>query len=241
MSFGILAVGTAVASAVAGSDGGLDGGLSVNLGGGSTAVKLFLLLTALSFASGLLISVTAFTRIVIVLSFLRQALGTPQLPPNQVVLALSLALTGFVMAPTATRVYEGALGPYLSETLPAEEAAVRAAAPIREFLLTHTRPEDLRLFYDIARAPAPAQPEDVPLSIAVPAFMVSELTTAFRMGLYLFIPLLLIDLLVATVLMSLGMMMVPPTLVSLPLKVGVFVAADGWHLVVGSLARSFGG
>ncbi len=214
--------------------------LQLSLGGGSSAVKLFLMMTALSFASAILVSVTAFTRIIIVLSFLRQALGTPQLPPNQVVLALALALTGFVMAPTATRVYDDALSPYLAETLPADQAAMRAAGPVREFLLRHTRAEDLRLFYDIARADPPTRPEDVPLAIATPAFMVSELTLAFKMGLYLFIPLVLIDLLVAAVLMSLGMMMVPPTLVALPLKVGVFLAADGWHLVVGSLVRSFG-
>lgn len=207
--------------------------------GGSTAVKLFLLLTALSFATAVLVSLTSFTRIVIVLSFLRQGLGTPQLPPNQVLLGLSLALTGFVMAPVATKVWDDALGPYLEDKLPQDEAMRRATVPVREFLLRQTRAEDLRLFFEASGKPRPTRTEEVPLTVAAPAFMISELTTAFRMGLFVYVPLMVIDLLVATVLMSLGMMMVPPTLVSLPLKLGVFLLADGWHLIAGSLLRSF--
>lgn len=213
--------------------------LQLDGAGGSAAVKLFLLVTALSFASAALVSVTSFARIVIVLSFLRQALGTPQLPPNQVVVGLALALTGFVMAPTAARVHEEALAPYLDDRLETGAAIERASAPLREFMLRQTRDEDLRLFYEAAGRVRPERGEEVPMSIAVPAFMVSELTTAFRMGLYLFIPLLVIDLLVGAILMSLGMMMVPPTMISLPLKIGVFLLADGWRLVVGSLLRSF--
>lgn len=212
--------------------------LSVS-GGGSTSIKLFLLLTALSFATAVLISVTSFTRIIIVISFVRQALGTPQLPPNQVVVALSLALSAFVMAPTGSRVYQDALSPYFEDRINHEEALFRASGPVREFLLRQTRTDDLQLFYEISKSEAPEQPENIPLSIAVPAFMVSELTTAFRMGLFIFVPLLLIDLLVSAILMSLGMMMVPPTLISLPLKVGVFLLAGGWHLLVASLVRSF--
>lgn len=208
-------------------------------GGGSAAVKLFLLLTALSFATSVIVSLTSFTRIVIVMSFVRQGLGTPQLPPNQVLLGLALAMTGFVMAPTATKVWDDALGPYLEDKMPQEQAMAKAAAPVREFLLRQTRTEDLKLFYEAANQGRPVQGEEVPLTVAAPAFMISELTTAFRMGLYVYIPLLVIDLLVATVLMSLGMMMVPPTLVSLPLKLGVFLLADGWHLLAGSLLRSF--
>jgi flagellar biosynthesis protein FliP len=202
-------------------------------------VKLFLLLTALSFATAALISITSFTRIVIVMSFLRQALGTPQLPPNQVVIALSLALTAFVMAPTFQRVHQDALGPYLDDQITGQVALDRGSAPVLEFLLRQTRPDDLRLFYELSARERPTRADDVPITIAVPAFMVSELTTAFRMGLFIFIPLLLIDLLVSAVLMALGMMMVPPTLVSLPLKIGVFLMADGWHLLVQSLVRSF--
>lgn len=214
--------------------------LSLSMGGGgSSAVKIFLLLTALSFASAALVSLTCFTRIIIVLSFLRQALGTPQLPPNQVLLGLALALTSFIMAPTAGRVYNDALGPLLDDKISQEVALARATGPIRDFLLKQTRHEDLRLFYDISRTPRPETLEDVPLTVAAPAFMVSELTTAFRMGLFLYIPLILVDVLVSVVLMALGMMMVPPTLISLPLKVSVFLLADGWHLIVASLAQSF--
>jgi flagellar biosynthesis protein FliP len=216
-----------------------EGPLSISVGGGSSAVKLFLLLTALSFATAALISITSFTRIVIVLSFLRQALGTPQLPPNQVVIALSLALTAFVMAPTFSKVNADSLGPYLEDRISGEEALDRGSAPVLQFLLKQTRPEDLRLFYEISNRARPTRADEVPLTIAVPAFMISELTTAFRMGLFVFIPFLMIDLMVSAVLMALGMMMVPPTLVSLPLKIGVFLLADGWHLLVQSLVRSF--
>ena len=219
--------------------GATEAPLQLSVGGGSAAVKLFLLLTVLSFATGALIAITSFTRIVIVMSFLRQALGTPQLPPNQVVMALALALTGFVMAPTFTKVHAEAVGPYLDDQISSQDAMDRGSAPVLEFLLKQTRPEDLRLFYELAGAERPTRAEQVPLFIAVPAFMISELTTAFRMGLFLFIPLLLIDLLVSAVLMALGLMMVPPTLVSLPLKVGIFLLADGWHLLVQSLIRSF--
>ncbi len=217
-----------------------DAPMQISVGGGSSAVKLFLLMTALSFAAGALISITSFTRIIIVMSFLRQALGTPSLPPNQVVVALSLALTGFVMAPTFTKVNALALSPYLEDQITSAQAIDRGSAPVLEFLLKQTRPDDLRLFYELSGAERPTRADEVPLHIAVPAFMVSELTTAFRMGLFLFIPLLLIDLLVSATLMALGMMMVPPTLVSLPLKVGIFLLADGWHLLVQSLVRSFG-
>ena len=207
--------------------------------GGSAPVKLFLLLTALSFASALLVSVTSFTRIVIVLSFLRQAMGTPQLPPNQVVVGLALVLSGFVMAPTASRVHSEALGPYLEERMGHAEALQRASVPLREFMLRQTREQDLQLFLEIGNRPRPVRGEELPMTVVIPAFLVSELTTAFRMGLFLYVPLLLIDLLVAAVLMSMGMMMVPPMMISLPLKVGVFLMADGWRLVVASLARSF--
>ncbi|HUJ24563.1 MAG TPA: flagellar type III secretion system pore protein FliP [Myxococcales bacterium] len=217
-----------------------DPALSLQVGaGGSAAVKLFLLITALSFASALAVSLTSFTRIVIVLSFARQGLGAAQLPPNQVLIGLALILSGFVMAPTARRIHTEALGPYLDDKLAPAEAFERAAAPLREFMLRQTRTEDLKLFYEASGLPRPSRSEEVPLTVAAPAFMVSELTTAFRMGLFVLVPLLVIDLLVATILMSLGMMMVPPTLISLPLKLAVFLLADGWHLLVSALLRSF--
>lgn len=208
-------------------------------GGGSTSVKLFLLMTVLSFAAALLLSITSFTRIIIVLSFIRQGLGTPQLPPNQVLLGLALALSAFIMAPTANAVWAEALNPYMEDKLGAEEALARASGPVRTFLLRHVRTADLELFYGLSTSPRPVTEDDVPLTVAVPAFMVSELTTAFRMGLFVLVPMLLIDLLVSAILMALGMMMVPPTLVSLPLKTGVFLLAGGWHLTVESILRSF--
>jgi len=214
--------------------------LSLSLGGGGSApVKLFLLFTVLSFASALLVSVTCFTRIVIVLSFLRQALGTPQLPPNQVVIGLSLMLSFFVMGPTADRVWGEALGPYLDDRMPPAAALEKASAPLREFMLRQTREQDLQLFYEISHRARPARGDEIPMTVVMPAFMVSELTTSFRMGLFLYVPLLLVDVLVAAMLMSMGMMMVPPAMISLPLKVGVFLMADGWRLVIASLARSF--
>jgi flagellar biosynthesis protein FliP len=213
--------------------------VSIN-GGGSAPVKLFLLFTAMSFAGALLVSVTCFTRIIIVLGFLRQALGTPQAPPNQVLVGLSLCLSFFVMAPTGTRVYGEALKPYLEDKIGPEEAFARASVPMREFMLRQTREQDLATFYEISGHERPREGDAIPLTIVVPAFLVSELTTAFRMGLFLYIPMLLVDLMVSSLLMSMGMMMVPPTLIALPVKLGVFLLADGWRLVVSSLARSFG-
>jgi flagellar biosynthetic protein FliP len=215
-------------------------GVSLTVGGGGSApVKLLLLFTALSFASALLVSATCFTRIVIVLSFLRQALGTPQLPSNQVVLTLALVLSAYIMSPTAERVYAGALGPYLEDRIGHEEAIDRASGPMREFMLRQTREQDLTLFLDMGNQPRPARGEELPMTVVMPAFLVSELTTAFRMGLFLYLPLLLVDVLVAALLTSMGMTMVPPQMVALPLKVSLFVMADGWRLVVASLARSF--
>lgn len=213
--------------------------IAVN-GGGSAPLKLFLLLTALSFATALLVSVTSFTRIVIVLSFLRQALGTPQLPPNQVVVGLALVLSFFVMSPTANAVYADALGPYLEDRIGHVEALERGSGPLRTFMLRQTREQDLALFYEISGRERPASGEAMPMSVVMPAFMISELTTAFRMGLFLYVPLLLVDLLVSALLMAMGMMMVPPTLIALPVKVALFVMADGWRLIVSSLVRSFG-
>ena len=207
--------------------------------GGSSAVKIFLILTALSFGMALVLSVTSFTRIVIVLSFLRQALGTPQLPPNQVIIGLSLFLSLFIMGPTVRQVHKQALQPLLDDKISMGEALERAQGPLTDWMLKQTREEDLRLLFEASGSVRPARGETVPFTVLVPAFMVSELGTAFRMGLFIFVPMLLIDLLVSVILMSLGMMMVPPTMVALPLKLGVFLLAGGWHLVVSSLIRSF--
>jgi len=210
-------------------------------GGGPATMKIFLVLTILSLLPAIVLSMTAFVRIVIVLSFLRTALGTPQLPPNPVLIGLSLFLTFFVMGPTFDQLNESALSPYLEDTIGNVEAAERAEVVIKGFLIPQTRDEDLSLFFALARLPQPASVEEIPLRVAVPAFLVSELTTAFKMGLYLFVPLVVVDLIVASVLMSLGMMMVPPQMIALPLKLAVFLLADGWRLVVAALARSFHG
>jgi flagellar biosynthetic protein FliP len=214
-------------------------GLQTAAGGGSTAVKLFLVLTALSFGTAIVLSVTSFTRIIIVFSFLRQAMGTPQLPPNQVLVGLSLFLTLFIMAPTVRKIHEQALTPLMEDKISVGEALNRAQAPLSEWMLKQTRDDDLRLFFEVSGTPRPLRGEVVPFTVLVPSFMISELGTAFRMGLFLFIPMLLIDLLVSIIMMSLGMMMVPPTLVAMPLKLGVFLLAGGWHLVVSSIIRSF--
>ena len=217
----------------------LDTASALGGAGGSTAVKLFLLLTLLSFATAILTSITCFIRIVVVMSFLRQALGTPQLPPTQVVMGLSLFLTVFIMTPTATQIHEQALKPLFDDKITLTDALDKAELPVREFLLKHTHVEEIRLFYEVSGRQRPARGDVVPMTVLIPAFMVSELTTAFKMGLFIFIPMLVIDVLIAAILMSLGMMMVPPQMVSLPLKVGVFLVAGGWHLVVASLVRSF--
>jgi flagellar biosynthetic protein FliP len=216
------------------------GGLQTMAGGGSTAVKLFLVLTALSFGTAIILSLTSFTRIIIVFSFLRQAMGTTQLPPNQVLMGLSLFLTLFIMAPTVRKVQEQAFTPLMDDKITVGEALERAQAPLSEWMLKQTKEEDLRLFFEVSGSPRPARGEAIPFTVMVPSFMISELGTAFRMGLYLFIPMVLIDLLVSVIMMSLGMMMVPPTLVAMPLKLGVFLLAGGWHLVVSYIVRSFG-
>jgi len=214
-------------------------GMQTVAAGGSTAVKLFLVLTALSFGTAIILSVTSFTRIIIVFSFLRQAMGTPQLPPNQVLIGLSLFLTMFIMAPTVKKVHEQALTPLMDDKISVSEALDRAQAPLSDWMLKQTKDDDLRLFFEVSGAARPARGEAIPFTVVVPSFMISELGTAFRMGLYVFIPMVLIDLLVSMIMMSLGMMMLPPTLISMPLKLGVFILAGGWHLVVASLIRSF--
>ena len=241
MNLAVLALAAAPRGGAGGLVGAAQTGAELALGAtsGSSAVKIFILVTALSFASALILSLTSFTRIIIVLSFLRQALGTPQLPPNPVLMGLSLFLTMFIMAPTATRIHHDALGPYLDDKLSATEALERGQGPLRDWMLRQTQEEDIHLFFEISDQARPARGEQLPMTVVIPAFMVSELGTSFRMGLFIFVPMLLIDILVASVLMSLGMMMVPPQLVSLPLKIGVFLLAGGWHLVVSSVVRSF--
>lgn len=205
----------------------------------STSIKLMLLLTVLSLAPSILILMTSFARIVIVLSFVRTALATQQMPPNQVIIGLSLFLTFFIMAPTLQEVNENALTPLFDEEITLEEAYERASGPFKEFMSKHTRQKDLELFLNYSGAEQPESIEDIPLTLMVPAFALSEIKTAFQIGFMIFIPFLVIDMVVASVLMSMGMMMLPPVMISLPFKILLFVLVDGWYLVMKSLLQSF--
>jgi flagellar biosynthetic protein FliP len=216
-------------------------GLQVQLGGGDnqTALQLFLLLTVLSLVPAILMMVTSFVRITIVLSFVRNALGAQQMPPNQVLVGLALFLTLFVMAPTWQRINADALQPYLGNQMPADQAFDRGSQPLREFMFKQVREKDLAMFIQVGGLPQPRTQADVPTYVLVPAFMISELKTAFQMGFLIMVPFLVIDIVVSSVLMSMGMMMLPPASISLPFKLLLFVMADGWHLIVHSLVTSF--
>lgn len=205
----------------------------------SAPLQIVLLLTLLSFLPAILITMTAFTRIVIVFHFLRQALGTQEMPSNQILIGLSLFLTMFVMAPVAQRVHAEAVGPAMAGTISVGEAMERGAPALREFMLRQTRDSDLRLFVEMSQQPAPASANELPMHVVIPAYVISELKTGFQMGFFLFVPFLLIDLVVSTTLLSMGMMQLPPAMVSLPFKVLLFVMIDGWNLLVGSLVKSF--
>lgn len=218
--------------------------LTVDLGAGGVterALQLVALVTVLALAPSILVMATSFTRIVVVLSILRSALGTQTAPPNAIIVSLALFLTAFVMAPTAREAYGAGIEPLIAGRIGQSEAFARASAPFKAFMLRNVREKDLRLFLDMAKVPAPAGPEAVGLEIVTPAFMISELRRAFEIGFLLFIPFLIIDLVVASVLMAVGMMMVPPATVALPFKLIFFVLVDGWTLVAGSLVQSYGG
>ncbi|KQW22381.1 flagellar biosynthesis protein flip [Afipia sp. Root123D2] len=220
--------------------------ISINLGQGSggvteRAIQLIALLTVLSIAPSILIMMTSFTRIVVVLSLLRTALGTATAPPNSVIIALALFLTAFVMGPVLQKSYDDGIHPLVANQISVEEAMERGAMPLRGFMQKNVREKDLKLFMDLAKEPPVAGPDQMPLRILVPAFMISELRRAFEIGFLLFLPFLVIDLVVASVLMSMGMMMLPPVVVSLPFKLIFFVLVDGWALVAGSLVQSYGG
>ncbi len=205
----------------------------------STAIQLLLLVTVLSMAPAILVMVTSFTRIIIVLSLVRNAIGIPQLPPNQVMIGLALFLTAFVMAPAIKQINNEAVQPYLNGTLTQQEAFNRGEAPLRTFMLKQTRQQDLGLFLKLSDTDKPETVDDVPTYVLVPAFTISELKTAFQMGFVMFVPFLIIDLIVSSALLSMGMMMLPPVIVSLPFKILLFVLVDGWYLIIGSLVGSF--
>lgn len=207
----------------------------------SLSLQILALMTALTVLPSIVLGMTAFTRIIIVLSILRQALGTQQTPPNQVLIALALFLTFFIMQPTLTEVYETAAVPVLDGTMPPEEGVRIGADLMKGFLVENTRQNDLLMFAELAGDEPYATPQDIPLSVLLPAFMTSELKTAFQIGFLLFLPFLVIDMVIASILMALGMMMLSPMLVSLPIKLLLFVLVDGWALTVGSLAATYGG
>ncbi|WP_027718839.1 flagellar type III secretion system pore protein FliP [Desulfovirgula thermocuniculi] len=202
-------------------------------------VKLLVLLTLLALAPALLVMVTSFTRLVVVLSILRGALGVQQAPPNQVIIGLALFLTAFIMTPTFQEINRQALQPYLNNQLTQEQFLEAAAKPLKEFMLRQTREKDLALFVGLAKLPQPRNAGDLPLTVVIPAFVISELKTAFEMGFLLYVPFLVIDMVVASALMSMGMFMLPPVMISLPFKLLLFVMVDGWYLVVKSLVESF--
>ncbi|OGT99803.1 MAG: flagellar biosynthetic protein FliP [Geobacteraceae bacterium GWC2_48_7] len=221
---------------------------TVNIGVGSsskpgdvaTTIQIFLMLTVLSLAPGLLIMTTSFTRIVVVLSFLRTAMGTQQAPSNQIVLALSMFLTFFIMTPVWNQINKDAYQPWKAQQITQELAIDRAVKPLRTFMLSQTREKDLALFVSLSKLPQPKNANDIPTLTIIPAFMISELRTAFQIGFLVYIPFIVVDMVVASVLMSMGMMMLPPVMISLPFKILLFVLVDGWGLVISSLVKSFG-
>ena len=240
----LVVLGLALAAAPAwAQNGGLPAFTSTPTAGGGQAYSLniqtLIALTALTFLPAILLLMTGFTRIIIVLSLLRQALGTPTAPPNQVLLGLALFLTVFVMAPILERIHQDAWVPYSQDKIQLEEALSKGVQPLRGFMLKQTRETDLALFLKLSGRDKVQSPEDVPLTVLVPAYVASELKTAFQIGFLVFIPFLIIDMVVSSILMSMGMMMLSPVLISLPFKLMLFVLVDGWSLVMGTLAASF--
>ncbi len=219
---------------------------SLDLGGGEGSatgriIQLFVLVTVLSLAPSILVMLTSFVRIMVVLGFLRTAMGTQQTPPNQVLVSLALFLTVFVMMPTFEAVYDQGIKPLIDGQIDEFDAFERGIEPFRDFMMGHVREQDVNMFVDIAKVPEDEARVQVPMRVLIPAFMISELRRAFEMGFLIFIPFLIIDMVVASVLMSMGMMMLPPIIIALPFKIIFFVLVDGWFMIVGSLVKSFGG
>ncbi len=205
----------------------------------SVTLEIIFLLTVLSVAPAIVLTATSFTRLVIVFGFLRQAIGTRQMPPTQVLAALAIFLTVAIMTPVGKQINDTALQPYLNEDIGYKEALTKAEAPLREFLFKHTREKDLSIFYSITDSERPETKEDVPTTLLLPAFIISELKTAFQIGFMIYVPFLILDMVVASILLSMGMMMLPPVMISLPFKVLLFVMVDGWNLLMGSMVNSF--
>ena len=236
----LLATGIAVAEPLALPTISIGTGKVTKPGDVAVVLQIFFLMTILSLAPGLLIMTSSFTRIVVVLSFLRTAIGTQQAPSNQIVIGLSLFLTFFVMSPVWQQVNSQALQPYKEQSITQEQAIEKGVAPVRKFMFSQTREKDLALFLGLSKLPRPKNADDIPTLTLIPAFIISELRTSFQIGFLIYIPFLVVDMVVASVLMSMGMMMLPPVMISLPFKILLFVLVDGWGLVIGSLVKSFG-
>lgn len=215
------------------------GGSADEPGKVATVIQLLFILTILSMAPSLLLMLTSFTRVLVVMSLLRHALGTQQMPPNQIIIGLSLFITMFIMAPVWNRVNEEALKPYYAEQISWEEVLSKGAVPIKEFMMRQTREKDIALFVRISKEKRPEKPSDISLPVLIPSFIISELKTAFQIGFMVYLPFLIIDMVVASILLSMGMMMLPPVMVSMPFKLLLFVLVDGWNLIVGSVVQSF--
>ena len=243
--FAILAVGVAALAACFWINPALAQTFSLDMGdsGSTTAtiVQLIAMLTVLSVAPSILIMVTSFTRMVIVLSFVRTAMGTQQTPPNQVLVSLAMFLTFFIMMPTFEKAYDDGIKPFIEGEIDEFEAFDRSVGPFRDFMMIHVREQDVQLFVDAAKIPDEEARKKPPLRVLVPAFMISELRRAFEIGFLIFVPFLIIDMVVASVLMSMGMMMLPPIIIALPFKIIFFVLVDGWYMIAGSLLQSYGG
>ncbi len=205
----------------------------------ATGLKILILMTVLSLAPSLFVSLTSFVRIIVVIHFLRQAMGTQTMPPNQVVAGLAMFMTFFIMAPVFSKIYNEAFIPFTKETISAEKAYSKAMDPLRKFMLNQTREKDLGMFVEMSRMEKPKSIEDVPTYIIIPAFIISEMRTSFTIGFLIYVPFLVLDMVIASVLMSMGMMMLPPIMISLPFKLMLFVLVDGWYLIAGSLMKSF--
>ncbi len=238
-----LGVGLIAALLLAAATPAFAQALTLDLGDGGQlsgrVMQLLALITVLSLAPSILVMMTSFTRIVVVLSLLRSALGVQQSPPNSVIISLALFMTVFIMTPTLTQIYDTAIAPLVDEQIDEAEALERAAVPVRAFMLKQVREKDLLLFLDLSGNERPESPEATPMQVLIPAFIISELRRAFEIGFLLFVPFIVVDMVVASVLMSMGMMMLPPIMISLPFKLIFFVLVDGWHLVTGSLIQSF--
>lgn len=241
LTLGILAVVFFVAQSHMALAQNVTIGFGEGAGVTERAIQLIALVTVLSLAPSILIMVTSFTRIAVVLSLLRTAIGVQQSPPNTVIVSLALFLTAFIMTPVFQTAYDTAIDPLMKEQIQLPEAFEKASQPFKTFMLANVRDKDLQLFVDLSNTPAPATRNDIELRILVPAFMISELRRAFEIGFLLFVPFVVIDMVVASVLMSMGMMMLPPVMISLPFKLIFFVLVDGWHLVAGSLVKSYSG